>query len=456
MNFALGFKPPSAGSSGPGPGAGGGATMENLEKQLICPVCLEMFSKPVVILPCQHNLCRKCANDIFQSANPLWHSRSSLSAVGSGGRFRCPSCRHEVALDRHGVYGLQRNLLVENIIDIYRQQESSRLANLKPEQQQQQQQQQLTTCDEHEDEKINIYCLSCETPTCSMCKVFGRHKGCDVAPLGGVYVRQKTELGNGIAILVASNDNIQALISQMEETCRTVEDNGKRQREQLVARFDRLVSVLEERKQQLVALISEQQDDKLKRVRSLVRQHGERLEAAAALVEAALRALEEPRMALFVQVQEETPTRVLPSAARSEQNGGGERLQRGASGARLREHEPLRPRYRRPRGHVAEHGLLLRSLLPSGGRGSFTIIHIVQDGNRHEIMKHVNETPWRWSEIRHCPVNLLPVSSCCREDKDLAAFRNLPHRRLLLPRRKAVYVVCKYIVLCLAHGKLNV
>jgi hypothetical protein len=40
--------------------------LENLEKQLICPICLEMFTKPVVILPCQHNLCRKCANDIFQ------------------------------------------------------------------------------------------------------------------------------------------------------------------------------------------------------------------------------------------------------------------------------------------------------------------------------------------------------------------------------------------------------
>lgn len=40
--------------------------MENLEKQLICPICLEMFTKPVVILPCQHNLCRKCASDIFQ------------------------------------------------------------------------------------------------------------------------------------------------------------------------------------------------------------------------------------------------------------------------------------------------------------------------------------------------------------------------------------------------------
>lgn len=40
--------------------------MDNLEKQLICPICLEIFSKPVVILPCQHNLCRKCANDVFQ------------------------------------------------------------------------------------------------------------------------------------------------------------------------------------------------------------------------------------------------------------------------------------------------------------------------------------------------------------------------------------------------------
>ncbi|KAK5620030.1 hypothetical protein CRENBAI_003139, partial [Crenichthys baileyi] len=42
------------------------APMESLEKQLICPICLEMFTKPVVILPCQHNLCRKCANDVFQ------------------------------------------------------------------------------------------------------------------------------------------------------------------------------------------------------------------------------------------------------------------------------------------------------------------------------------------------------------------------------------------------------
>lgn len=46
-------------------------------------------------------------------------------------------------------------------------------------------------CKEHEDEKINIYCLTCEVPTCSMCKVFGVHKACEVAPLQSVFQGQK-------------------------------------------------------------------------------------------------------------------------------------------------------------------------------------------------------------------------------------------------------------------------
>lgn len=63
-----------------------------------------------------------------------------------------------------------------------------RLVAMKPDQSQQ------LMCEDHEDEKINIYCLSCQTPTCSMCKVFGKHKDCDVAPLDNVYSRKKVRL----------------------------------------------------------------------------------------------------------------------------------------------------------------------------------------------------------------------------------------------------------------------
>ncbi|XP_063025688.1 tripartite motif-containing protein 55 isoform X3 [Melospiza melodia melodia] len=264
-------------------------TMDNLEKQLICPICLEMFTKPVVILPCQHNLCRKCASDIFQASNPYLPTRGGTT-VASGGRFRCPSCRHEVVLDRHGVYGLQRNLLVENIIDIYKQ-ESTR-----PERKCDQ-----PMCEEHEDERINIYCLNCEMPTCSLCKIFGAHKDCQVAPLTSVYQQQKSELSDGIAVLVGSNDRMQGIVTQLEETCKSVEECCKRQKEQLCEKFDYLYSVLEERKNEMTQIITRTQEEKLEHLRSLMKKYADHLEAVSKLVESGIQFMEEPEMAVFLQ-----------------------------------------------------------------------------------------------------------------------------------------------------------
>lgn len=87
-----------------------------------------------------------------------------------------------------------------------------------------------------------------------------------------------------------------------ESSCLLLQENGQRQRERLADRFDGLVSILEERKQKLVGLIAKQQDEKLKRVRSLIRRHGDDLEVAVTLVETAIRSMEEPHMALFIQV----------------------------------------------------------------------------------------------------------------------------------------------------------
>nr|XP_057924354.1 E3 ubiquitin-protein ligase TRIM63-like [Doryrhamphus excisus] len=268
--------------------------MESLEKQLICPICLEMFSKPVVILPCQHNLCRKCANDVFQASNPYLSSRGS-SALASSGRFRCPSCRHEVTLDRHGVYGLQRNLLVENIIDMYKQGTSSKATLPATERVEH------PTCEQHENEKINIYCISCATPTCSLCKVFGAHKDCDVAPLDVVFDKQKAELSECIALLVGANERIQAVTAQIEETCRVVDDNGRRQKSKVCESFDHLFAVLEERKSQMSVQISAEQEEKMDYIRGLKRKYSEHLDNAAKLLENAIETMNESEMAVFLQ-----------------------------------------------------------------------------------------------------------------------------------------------------------
>uniref|UniRef100_A0A667WTZ7 Tripartite motif containing 55 n=1 Tax=Myripristis murdjan TaxID=586833 RepID=A0A667WTZ7_9TELE len=201
----------------------------------------------------------------------------SGGTVTSGGRFRCPSCRHEVVLDRHGVYGLQRNLLVENIIDMYKQGSSSSKPAPEPPCEQ-------PTCEEHEDERINIYCVSCGVPTCSLCKVFGAHKDCEVAPLNNVFQKQKGELTDCISMLVGNNERVQAIITQLEETCRAI-DNGRRQKSKVCETFDHLYAVLEEKKGEMTLRINAEQDEKLHYIRSLRRKYSDHLESMAKVLE---------------------------------------------------------------------------------------------------------------------------------------------------------------------------
>ncbi|XP_057712586.1 E3 ubiquitin-protein ligase TRIM63-like isoform X2 [Corythoichthys intestinalis] len=300
--------------------------MESLEKQLLCPICLEIFSKPVVILPCQHNLCRKCANDVFQAANPYLSSRGGSTAP-SGGRFRCPSCRHEVVLDRHGVFGLQRNLLVENIIDMFKQGSASRKETSPPAIEVEH-----PVCEHHDQEKINIYCLSCGIPTCSLCKVFGAHKDCRVAPLDVVFAKQKVpasyfdvflwkrapiwncrkgpievvcrgqaELSECIAALVGANERIRAVMGQLDDTRRALDDNGRRQKSKVCESFDRLFAVLEARKGELDARIGAEQQEKLDYMAGLRRKYKRHLENTAELLENAMSANERAEMAAFLQ-----------------------------------------------------------------------------------------------------------------------------------------------------------
>ncbi|XP_035499715.2 tripartite motif containing 101 isoform X3 [Scophthalmus maximus] len=287
------------------------AALVTLEKQLICPICLELFNKPVVILPCQHNLCRKCANELYQPS--LFQARTTMSV--NSGRFRCPSCRQEVVLDRHGVYGLQRNLLVENIIDAYKQEvgnnSSSNAASPLPPPPPPAQ----PKCSAHEGEKVNIFCVTCQVPTCSLCKVFGAHRSCQVAPLTDVYQQQKDELSEGVGSLVAVNDRIQAFVGELEETCRSIEENCKAQKQSVCDKFDRMISILGERHKAMKQQISSEQEDKSGRAQAWLRCYGDSVEANDKLMERAVSSMEEPDMAAFVQNSRELITKVLAATS---------------------------------------------------------------------------------------------------------------------------------------------
>lgn len=268
-------------------------SLGTLEKQLICPICMDVFTKPVVILPCLHNLCRKCANELYQP---------TLFQVGIEGSFRCPSCRREVVLGRHGVFGLQRNLLVENIIDVYKQEsESYRPPPMPPAE---------FNCKEHEDEKLNIYCITCQQPSCSLCKVFGAHKNCKVVPLPDIYQKEKAELSDRLASLVSTNERVQSFVNDLEALNRNIEENSRIQKQILCEKFDRMSAILEERRKIMMQQITFEQEEKTGWTQSLLQTYNEHLDTNSKLIQAAQSAIDEPEMAAFVQTSKDLTEKV--------------------------------------------------------------------------------------------------------------------------------------------------
>ncbi|KAJ8784912.1 hypothetical protein J1605_007798 [Eschrichtius robustus] len=85
--------------------------MEALGAVLSCPVCMELFSPPVLLLSCSHNFCKQCLELILVCQN----------CTHGNGQFCCPVCRKVIYLRGRGTNGLQRNILAENILEKFKE-----------------------------------------------------------------------------------------------------------------------------------------------------------------------------------------------------------------------------------------------------------------------------------------------------------------------------------------------
>lgn len=220
--------------------------METLESELTCPICLELFEDPL-LLPCAHSLCFSCAHRILVSSCSSGESIEPITA------FQCPTCRYVISLNHRGLDGLKRNVTLQNIIDRFQKasvsgpnspsesrrertyrpssaMSSERIAcqfceqdpprdavktcitcevsycdrclrathpNKKP----------FTshrlvepvsdthlrgiTCLDHENEKVNMYCVSDDQLICALCKLVGRHRDHQVASLNDRFEKLK-------------------------------------------------------------------------------------------------------------------------------------------------------------------------------------------------------------------------------------------------------------------------
>ncbi|XP_011383085.1 tripartite motif-containing protein 54 [Pteropus vampyrus] len=163
--------------------------MEALGSVLSCPMCTELFTPPVLFLSCSHNFCKQCLELILVCQD----------CIHVDGQFCCPVCRKVIYLRGRGTNGLQRNILAENILEMFKEE----LQTLHTKEQNQLAQ----MCEKH-GEIMNVMCLSDEEPICGMCKLFGDHKSHQVAKISDAYTERKVSFAKDIQLVLQKSESV--------------------------------------------------------------------------------------------------------------------------------------------------------------------------------------------------------------------------------------------------------
>uniref|UniRef100_A0A8C7YZ39 Midline 2 n=1 Tax=Oryzias sinensis TaxID=183150 RepID=A0A8C7YZ39_9TELE len=334
--------------------------METLESELTCPICLELFEDPL-LLPCAHSLCFNCAHRILVSHCSTTKPLESISA------FQCPTCRYVITLNHRGLEGLKRNVTLQNIIDRFQKAslsgpnsptESRRLQpcqfceqdppreavktcvtcevsycdrclrathpNKKP----------FTshrlvepvpdthlrglTCLEHENEKVNMYCLVDDQLICSLCKLVGRHREHQVSSLTDRFDKLKQTLENNLTNLVKRNSELENQMAKLIQICQQVEVNTAMHEAKLVEECDELVEIIRQRKQVIAVKIKESKVMKLRKLAQQIANCRQCLERSSALITQAEQSLKENDHARFLQSARSVAERVAMATASSQ------------------------------------------------------------------------------------------------------------------------------------------
>ncbi|EHB07312.1 Tripartite motif-containing protein 46 [Heterocephalus glaber] len=330
-------------------------SMRNMEKELLCPVCQEMYKQPLV-LPCTHNVCQACAREVLGQQGYLGHGFGTYPGRKRGAlhpqvvMFPCPACQGDVELGERGLAGLFRNLTLERVVERYRQSVSVGGAILcqlcKPPPleatkgctecratfcnecfklfhpwgtQKAQHEPTLPTlsfrpkglmCPDHKEE-VTHYCKTCQRLVCQLCRVRRTHSGHKITPVLSAYQALKDKLTKSLTYILGNQDTVQTQICELEETVRHTEVSGQQAKEEVSQLVRGLGAVLEEKRASLLQAIEECQQERLARLSTQLQEHQSLLDGSG-LVGYAQEVLKETDQPCFVQAAKQLHNRPLP------------------------------------------------------------------------------------------------------------------------------------------------
>ncbi|KAG5842855.1 hypothetical protein ANANG_G00182180, partial [Anguilla anguilla] len=168
----------------------------------------------------------------------------------------------------------------------------------------------VLSCPEHEQERLQFYCKSCQRLLCSLCKLRRAHTGHRVTPVAHAYQTLKDKITKAINYILANQDTVQAQMTQLENAITQTEVNSGSARDQLARCVRELGAALDERQGALGQAV---EGARLRRVEALAAQVTERrsLLEHAGLLAFSQELLKETDPPCFVQAARLTHSRLM-------------------------------------------------------------------------------------------------------------------------------------------------
>uniref|UniRef100_G3Q159 Uncharacterized protein n=1 Tax=Gasterosteus aculeatus TaxID=69293 RepID=G3Q159_GASAC len=208
------------------------SAIEELQSELTCPVCLELFRDPV-ILECGHHFCQLC---ILQ----CWEAKADeLSS--------CPKCR------KSSGGKLRPNSLLCNVVDSVRRARVVDTAGVGSD---------VDMCEEHE-EKLKLYCEDDQLPICLVCGMSRDHKTHNVIPITEAFENYKDKLSVALERLQLQTAEATLFQRHTNEKILHVKERAGDLEEMVTAEFGLLREFLLEEEVHIKEKLQKQKDEKL-------------------------------------------------------------------------------------------------------------------------------------------------------------------------------------------------
>ena len=169
-----------------------------IEEELTCPICLDIFVEPKILPGCAHVCCEDCIRQMLKE--------SKTASID------CPECRKEVSLTMGRVAKLKTNFRLRNMANKHSRDGDVKGCDGAG----------VAICSKHEDEKMHLYCVSCNVMVCQLC-FLESHGGSRHSVVGvrGKYKQQKVEMN---AILKQTRTNVEKERKLAQEVQHAIED----------------------------------------------------------------------------------------------------------------------------------------------------------------------------------------------------------------------------------------